>query len=139
MDGLQAAILNAKLPFILEWTEKRIANAAKYNEALKGIQEIVLPKVRENSKHSFHLYVIQANSRDELMQHLKDNGIETAIHYPTALPNLPAYKYLNITENSFPVATAMQSRILSLPLYPELDDEQINYVANCIKTFYTKV
>ena len=138
LDGLQAAVLNTKLPYILEWTEKRIANAAKYNEALKGIDEIVLPTVRENSKHTFHLYVIQASRRDELMQHLKDNGVETAIHYPTALPNLPAYKYLNTSENSFPIATALQSKILSLPLYPELSDEQINYIANCVKMFYTK-
>jgi len=136
LDGLQAAVLTTKLPYILNWTEKRIANATKYNNTLKGIEEIVLPQVRENSKHTFHLYVIQANRRDELMQYLKDKGIETSIHYPTALPNLPAYKYLNTTESSFPVATSMQSRILSLPLYPELTDEQIQYAADTIKEFY---
>jgi dTDP-4-amino-4,6-dideoxygalactose transaminase len=136
LDGLQAAILNTKLPYILKWTEQRIANAKKYDEALKEVAEIVIPKVRPNSKHSYHLYVIQANNREGLMQHLKDNGIETAIHYPTILPCLPCYHYLGKTANDFPVASAMQSKILSLPLYPELTEEQIIYVANCIKSFY---
>lgn len=136
LDGLQAAILNTKLPHILKWTEQRIANAAKYDKALQGIQQIVTPKVRPNTKHSFHLYVLLAERRDELMQHLKDNGIETAIHYPTALPNLPCYANLGYKPTDFPVATAMQSKILSLPLYPELSDEQINYVAGVIKNFY---
>jgi dTDP-4-amino-4,6-dideoxygalactose transaminase len=136
LDGLQAAVLNTKLPYILEWTEKRIANAAKYNEALKGIEEIVLPQVRPNSKHSFHLYVIQVERREELMQYLKDKNVETAIHYPTILPSLPCYQYLNTKPTDFPVANEMQSKILSLPLYPELTVEQINYVANCVREFY---
>lgn len=136
LDGLQAAILNTKLPHILKWTEARIANAKKYEEALKDVAQIVTPKVRPNSKHTFHLYVIQCQNREALMQHLKNNGIETAVHYPTILPCLPCYNYLNKTTKDFPVAAAMQSKILSLPLYPELTDEQINYVANCIKSFY---
>lgn len=136
LDGLQAAILNTKLPYILKWTEQRIANAAKYDAALKGIEQIVTPKVRPNSKHSYHLYVIQCEQREALMQHLKDNGVETAIHYPTILPSLPCYQYLGTTPTDFPVANAMQSKILSLPLYPELTDEQIAYIANCIKQFY---
>src|SRR5579875_3133579 len=93
MDGLQAAVLSAKLPYISQWTEKRIQNAALYNKYLSGIDEIVLPKVRPDSKHTFHLYVIRALKRDELMNFLKEKNIETVIHYPTALPNLPAYAY----------------------------------------------
>lgn len=136
LDGLQAAVLNTKLPYILKWTEQRIANAGRYNEALKDINQIVTPKVRPNTKHSYHLYVIQADKRDELMQYLKEKGIETAIHYPTALPNLPCYAYLSTKPDDFAIATSLQSKILSLPLYPELAEEQINYVANCIKEFY---
>lgn len=136
LDGLQAAILNTKLPYILQWTEARIANAKKYDEALKDITQITTPKVRPNSKHTFHLYVIQCENRDTLMQHLKDNGVETAIHYPTILPCLPCYNYLGNTAANFPIAAAIQNKILSLPLYPELNDEQISYVANCIKAFY---
>jgi len=136
LDGLQAAILNTKLPYILRWTEQRIANAKKYDEVLRDVAQIVTPKVRPNSKHSYHLYVIQCEQREALMQYLKDNGIETAIHYPTILPSLPCYQYLDTKPTDFPVANAMQSKILSLPLYPELTDEQITYVANCIKQFY---
>ncbi|MEO7048989.1 MAG: DegT/DnrJ/EryC1/StrS family aminotransferase [Ferruginibacter sp.] len=136
MDGLQAAILSVKLPYILEWTEARILNASLYNQYLKGIEEVILPVVRPNTKHTFHLYVIRASERDELMNYLKSEGIETAIHYPTALPNLPAYNYLNTSASDFPVATLYQSEILSLPMYPELSKEMIAFIADRIKSFY---
>lgn len=138
MDGLQAAILSAKLPYILEWTDKRIANASLYQKYLNGISEIVLPVVRPESKHTFHLYVIRAKSRDSLQQFLKENGIETAIHYPTALPNMPAYKYLGDGTKGFEIAAKFQSEILSLPMYPELSEEQIAFIAKCIKNFYNQ-
>lgn len=139
LDGLQAAILDAKLPHILDWTEKRITNAGIYNEYLAGINQIVTPKVRPNSKHTFHLYVIRAEKRDELAAYLKENGVETAIHYPTILPLLPAYSYLNKSNVDFEVASSYQSQILSLPLYPELSREEIQYVAKCIADFYNSV
>jgi dTDP-4-amino-4,6-dideoxygalactose transaminase len=136
MDGLQASILTAKLPYILQWTEQRIKNAALYDKYLDGIASIQKPKVRSNSKHTYHLYVIKAERRNELMAYLKENGIETAIHYPTALPNLPAYSYLGTKPSDFPVATALQDQILSLPMYPELEKAQIAYIADTIRTFY---
>jgi len=136
LDSLQAAILTAKLPHIFVWTEKRIANAALYQLYLQNITEISLPLVRPESKHTFHLYVIRAHRRDELASWLKDKGIETAIHYPTALPNLSAYHYLSHSPSDFPIATRLQGEILSLPMYPELTEEMIQYVANSIKAFY---
>jgi dTDP-4-amino-4,6-dideoxygalactose transaminase len=136
LDGLQAAILHAKLPYILEWTDKRVVNAALYDKHLGGIPQIQIPAVRPGSYHTFHLYVIRAENRNELMEFLKQKGIETAIHYPTALPNLPAYAYLGHTPHDFPVATGLQNEILSLPMYPELEEEQIVYVAEAIKEFY---
>jgi len=136
LDGLQAAILSAKLPFLREWTEARIKNARLYDQYLAGIDEIRLPEVRPNSKHTFHLYVIRAEKRDALMQFLKEREIETSIHYPTALPNLPAYKYLGYRPADFPEATKLQDEILSLPMYPELTEEQINYIAQSIKDFF---
>lgn len=136
MDGLQAAILTAKLPFILQWTKQRIQNAALYDRRLAGIDGIQLPKVRPNSKHTYHLYVIKAQRRNELMTYLKEKGIETAIHYPTPLPNLPAYAYLGTKPSDFPVATALQDQILSLPMYPELEEKQIDYIADVIRSFY---
>lgn len=136
LDGLQASILSAKLPYILKWTEQRISNAALYNKHLTGIEGVVLPVVRPESKHTYHLYVIRAKKRDELAKYLKDNGVETAVHYPTILPNLEAYSYLGLTPDQFPVATAYQQEILSLPMYPELTEEQIIYIAQKLKEFY---
>jgi dTDP-4-amino-4,6-dideoxygalactose transaminase len=105
LDGLQASILSAKLPYILEWTKKRIDIAALYNKHLQGIPQIILPQVRPRSKHTYHLYVIRAEQRDGLMNYLKEREIETVIHYPSTLPNLPAYKYLGHTPADFPVAS----------------------------------
>ena len=136
LDGLQAAILNVKLPYIIDWTNQRIKNAITYTQKLAEIQEITIPQIRSNTKHSFHLYVILAEKRDELKQYLQDKGIETAIHYPKMLPNLQAYQYLGINPSNFKVANQLESKILSLPLYPELTEDQIEYVSNCIKTFF---
>jgi dTDP-4-amino-4,6-dideoxygalactose transaminase len=136
LDGLQAAILNAKLPYILQWTESRISNAKLYDKHLQGIAQIELPQVRENVKHTFHLYMIKAEKRDELLQYLKDNGIETAIHYPVALPNMKAYQYLKYSRDDFPHASANETKILSIPMYPELTEEMISYVAKKIAAFY---
>lgn len=136
LDSLQAAILTAKLPYILEWTEKRILNAGLYDNHLKGISQIALPQVRPGTKHTFHLYVIRAERRDELMQFLKEQGIETTIHYPVALPNLPAYRYLGHSPADFPVASRLQQEILSLPMFPELGEEAVRYIADKIRLFY---
>ena len=138
LDGLQAAILSAKLPYLIKWTEQRIAAAAAYNDALKNINDVVTPPVRPNSKHTYHLYVIRAKQRNELAKHLKDNGIETAIHYPTPLPFMEAYQYLNYNSKDFPVTNQYKDEILSLPIFPEITMQQINYVAQQIKAFYSK-
>ena len=136
LDGLQAAVLSAKLPHILEWTSCRIKNAALYDRYLRGIRDISIPIVRKDSKHSYHLYVIRVKERDNLVQHLKDKGIETAIHYPKALPNLKAYEYLSYKTSDFPVSSEYQNSILSLPMYPELTEEEIKYVSQAIASFY---
>jgi dTDP-4-amino-4,6-dideoxygalactose transaminase len=104
---------------------------------LSSVPQIVTPKRRENTSHSFHLYVIRAENRNGLASFLNENGIETAIHYPTALPNLEAYAYLGYKSSDFPIATAYQSQILSLPIFPELRLEQMVYVADTIKKFYS--
>jgi len=135
LDGLQAAILNTKLPYILRWTDQRIENAKYYNEKLKRNVKIVTPEIRKDSKHTFHLYVIRLKNRDALIKHLTENGVETAIHYPTVLPNLEAYKYLNYANNSFPVSSQYQNEILSLPMYPELQHNQIDYICKLIDEF----
>jgi dTDP-4-amino-4,6-dideoxygalactose transaminase len=137
LDGLQASILSAKLKHIQQWTEMRIANAECYTKILRGIDEIELPKKRPNTRHSYHLYVIQAKMRDELRLFLKDHDIPSEIHYPVPLPFMPAYKYLNCNFDDYPISKYNQQHMLSLPIYPELNIEQMNYIANTIKKFYS--
>ncbi|MEX1238371.1 MAG: DegT/DnrJ/EryC1/StrS family aminotransferase [Cyclobacteriaceae bacterium] len=134
LDAIQAAILSAKLPYLKKWTDQRIANANIYSNKLKE-SNLVLPRVRPLTKHSFHLYVIRSRKRDQLKAYVESKGVQTAIHYPTALPNLPSYKYLNHQEADFPVASNYQREILSLPMYPELTEEQIDYVCARILEF----
>lgn len=137
LDGLQAAILCAKLPYILKWTDERIRCANKYFELLKHIMEVTCTSVRPESKHSFHLFMIRTNRRDELQAFLKNEGIECVIHYPKSLPNLPCYKHLNLTD-SYPIASANETKILSLPIFPELSDELIVYITDKIKEFFNR-
>ncbi|MBM3206710.1 MAG: DegT/DnrJ/EryC1/StrS family aminotransferase [Candidatus Staskawiczbacteria bacterium] len=139
LDGLQAAILSVKLKSIGSWTDKRIANAALYSSNLNGIHGITIPQVRPETVHTFHLYVIRTHHREGLADYLKDKGIETAVHYPTALPNLEAYKYMGHRPSDFPIASEFQNQILSLPMYPELTELMIDYVTDCIKDFFQKV
>jgi len=136
MDGIQAAILIVKLRYIDEWNRVRHRHALRYNELLLDLPEVKTPKIRDNSYHIFHLYVIRTRKRDELISFLKSKNINTSIHYPTALPFLEAYKYMGHKPMDFPITYKYQSEILSLPMFPELTDEQINYVVNSIKDFY---
>ena len=136
LDGMQAAILSVKLKHILEWNAKRLRNAILYNELLTGVDGIAIPQIRENVKHVFHLYVIRAANREALQKYLAEKGISTGIHYPTPLPLLHAYRYLNHTPSDFPIASDYMDKILSLPMFPELTGEQIQYIVDSIKEFY---
>jgi dTDP-4-amino-4,6-dideoxygalactose transaminase len=136
LDGLQAAILSAKLPSIHQWNTMRLKNANYLTNKLKDIHQVSVPAIRPNGKHVFHLYVVKASLRDQLQEFLKQQGIETAIHYPTPLPLLPAYHYLQHAETDFPVTSANQKQILSLPMYPELTEEKMGYIADQIRRFY---
>ncbi len=138
LDTLQAAILSVKLPHLEEWTEARIRNAAIYRKFLEGVSEIVLPAVRPETKHVFHLFVIQAERRDDLADHLSSLGVQTGLHYPTPLPFLPCYSRLNHSPEDFPVIHSLSKRILSLPMFPELTQDQLQFVANGIKEFYSR-
>ncbi|MBT9585529.1 DegT/DnrJ/EryC1/StrS family aminotransferase [bacterium] len=136
LDGLQAAILLAKLPFLEQWTKARAERANWYEEALAEIPEIVPPVCRPDTYHSYHLYVIRCQRRQELMNFLSERTIETVVHYPTPLPLLEAYRYLGKTPEDFPVSSRLSLEILSLPMFPELTREQVAHVAQSIKAFY---
>lgn len=136
MDGLQAAILNVKLPHLPAWTQARRRVASRYDELLSDVGDIVRPKVAPDRDHVYHLYVIRTERRDALRKHLADAGIATVLNYPKALPFYPAYAYLGHAPEDFPVAYANQSRILSLPIYPEMPEQMIAYVTEGIAGFF---
>jgi dTDP-4-amino-4,6-dideoxygalactose transaminase len=135
MDGLQAAILSVKLNHIKKWNKKRLQNALYYNDKLSDV--IFTPKIRENVNHVFHQYVVRVEEREKLREYLKEKGISTGIHYPTPLPFLKVYKNLGLNHNDFPISHDYQSKILSLPIYPELSKKQLDYVCNSIIEFYS--
>lgn len=135
MDGLQAAILSVKLKYLRQWTARRQEVARRYDALLAGIPGITTPKVAEGRDGVWHLYVIQHEQRDGLAKYLAAEGIQTVINYPVALPFLPAYRRFEHTPADFPVAYHHQSRILSLPIFPEITDEQMQRVADAIRTF----
>jgi len=136
LDGLQAAILNVKLKYIKSWTDQRRNVAKLYNSMLKDIPDIVCPQAEEKYRPAWHLYVIRTGKRNQLQTCLKSKGIVTGIHYPIALPNLKAYQYLQHKPDDFPVASSFQEQILSLPVFPEITNAQIQYVVDSIKTFF---
>jgi dTDP-4-amino-4,6-dideoxygalactose transaminase len=137
MDGLQAAILNAKLPHLAAWTAARRRVAACYNELLEDVGDVITPTVESDRDHVYHLYVIRTENRDTLREHLNEAGIPTVLNYPKALPFYPAYAYLGHVPNDFPLAYFNQSRILSLPIYPEMPEEAIKHVADTISHFWS--
>jgi dTDP-4-amino-4,6-dideoxygalactose transaminase len=136
MSEFQAAVLNVKMKYIEEWTELRRQNAIKYHERLKDVEGIIFPSALDDVKHVFHLYVIRAKDRDALQEHLKENGVASGLHYPFPLHMTKAYSELGYKEGDFPVAEKLAEEILSLPMYSELSEDQIDYVCEKIKTFY---
>jgi dTDP-4-amino-4,6-dideoxygalactose transaminase len=139
MDGLQAALLTTKLRFIASWTAARQRVAARYDRLLAGVGDLDVASIRRGATHVYHLYVISTAHRNELKDFLSERGIETAIHYPTALPLLPAYKRLGIPAASIPRAARNQDRILSLPIYPELSDDMLEFVVDSIRAFFARI
>jgi dTDP-4-amino-4,6-dideoxygalactose transaminase len=139
LDGLQAAVLEVKLKHLPLWIERRRNNAYLYNEYMMD-KDVIIPVEMDNVKAVYHLYVVRVKKdhREGLRDYLYKAGISTGIHYPIALPNLKAYSYLRHNENEFPEATKASKEIISLPMYPELQDSQIMYIAKKTEAFRTK-
>ncbi|MEL7625541.1 MAG: DegT/DnrJ/EryC1/StrS family aminotransferase [Anaerolineaceae bacterium] len=131
MDELQAAILNVKLPFLPEKIHRRRAIASIYDQRLADTG-FVLPKHQSGTEHAMHLYVIQADKRDELQAFMKENGVGTGIHYPLAVHQQPAYLGRLRGSNELPVTEKIVPRILSLPMYPQLSDENVHRVCDLL-------
>src|ERR1700704_1062643 len=135
LDGLQAAILSAKLPHLPQWTKARRDAAKVYDAGLNQIEDVVVPSVAAEREHVYHLYTIQHPRRDALAAHLNANGVQTAINYPVALPFLDAYKRLGHRPEQFPNAHRQQSRILSLPMFAEITADQQRTVIDLVRAF----
>lgn len=133
LDEMQAAILDAQLPFVEQWNERRREIAKRYNEGLEGI--VKTPVEEEGRKHVYHLYVIQTENREELQEYLLDKGIQTLIHYPNPAHLQKAYGFLGYKPGSLPQTEKVVKRILSLPMHPGLTDEQVDAVIEAIGTF----
>ena len=135
LDGIQAAILSVKLKHLESWTNSRLNIANYYLENLIDVSEIILPKKENWAKQVYHLFVIRTKKRDKLKEYLKEKNIETGIHYPTALPRLKAYNYLNQAEEYF-FANKSDVELLSLPIGEHMDQNQSEFVTKNIKKFF---
>jgi len=136
MDGLQGAVLDVKLKYLQEWTSKRIEIALCYQNSLDEIEQLQLPYIREDSTASFHLYVAHTEKRNELMNHLNEKGIATGLHYPIPIHLQKAYKHLGYKKGDFPFAEKNAEQCLSLPIYPELSEDQVNFVCKNILEYF---
>ena len=136
LDTLQAAILLVKLEYLEEWTEKRRTNARLYQKLLARLSQVQVPVDKPYERAVYHTFVIQADRRDALQAYLADRGVGTAIHYPAPIHLQRAAASLGYREGSFPVTERQVERILSLPVYPELDAHELEYVVDSIHSFY---
>lgn len=136
LDEIQSAILSAQLPYLVEWNKRRREIARMYSEGLKDL--VIVPAENANSAHVYHLYVIQSNDRDGLQKYLAEKGIGTLIHYPVPAHLQKAYAYRGYKAGDLPVTELVTKRILSLPMFPELTDEQVTYVINEVRNYHFK-
>lgn len=133
MDGLQAAILNVKIPMLKEWTGKRRAIAKRYDELLAGVGDLEVPKASPDVEHVYHLYVIKTANREAIQKKFRENGVGFSVNYPKALPFYPAYAPMDHTSADFPNAYRDQFRILSLPIFPEMTELQQDRVVSLLR------
>ncbi len=138
LDELQAALLSVKLNKLNEWTAQRQQIAAWYDEALKDLEGIILPRIAERATHVYHLYVIRTNKRDELQKYLYDNGVGTLIHYPIPPHLQEAYQELGYKKGDFPIAEEIADTALSLPLWPGMNESQIHKVSSIIRDYFNE-
>jgi len=134
MDNIQAAVLNVKLKHVREWNEKRKEAAAEYKRSLKGVVEFI--ETDKNCDPVYHLLVAKVPDRDKLISFLAVRGVSTGIHYPVPLHLQPAFKYLGYKKGDLPVSEKLAGEILSLPIFPEITGEQINFVVQSLKEYY---
>jgi dTDP-4-amino-4,6-dideoxygalactose transaminase len=136
MDTLQAAILTVKLKHLDHWNSRRREIASLYRNELAAIDTLILPVERESTTHTYHIFCMRTPYRDSLMKYLATHGIQTMIHYPEGLPFTQAYAELHHTESDFPVTAMLQNQVLSLPVYPELTNDDIHYIGKTVRQYF---
>ncbi len=136
LDTVQAAVLLVKLRYLKAWTERRRANAAYYRSALRDVAGIRVPEDRPEEYAVYHTLVVQAERRDALREFLATRGIGTAVHYPTPIHEMKAAAGLGHARGAFPRTEAQAARIVSLPVFPELTESEIDAVVTAIREFY---
>ncbi len=135
LDAIQAGILRIKLKRLANWNQSRRENARYYDKLLSNVPSVATVTEAEFAQSVYHLYVIQVDDRDGLQRFLGDRGIATGLHYPLPLHLQKAYSHLGYSEGDFPVTEKVAKRLLSLPMFPELTKEQIEYIVDSIKEF----
>lgn len=135
MDAMQGAVLGVKLPHLEQWNETRRMHAETYRKLLADIPGIKIVKEHTDRTHVYHLFVIRCAKRDALQSFLKTRDIQTLIHYPTPIHLQPAYSNRGWKEGDFPQAETLSKEILSLPMFPEMTQEQIQEVCTAIRDF----
>ena len=136
LDALQAAVLEAKLPHLAEWSSKRREHAAYYDRAFADVPEIRSPTIDAGNESIYNQYTVRADRRDGLQAYLKGRGIGSAIYYPLPLHLQPCFKYLGYREGSCPESERAAREVLSLPVYPELARSQQDEVIGAVRAFY---
>ncbi|MDX9906525.1 MAG: DegT/DnrJ/EryC1/StrS family aminotransferase [Bacteroidales bacterium] len=136
MDGIQGAVLAVKLKHLRTWTEGRRKNAALYTSLLRNLDELALPVEADFARHVYHIYAIRTERRDALLNFLQGRGIGCGIHYPVPIHLQEAYRHMGHKSGDFPIAEKLAATTLSLPMFPELTEEQITYVADAIHKFF---
>ncbi len=136
LDAVQAAVLLAKLPHLEGWSAARRANAARYSDAFAGVSAVRTPATDRANEHIYTQYVIEVDRRDELQAYLKARQVGTAVYYPLALHLQPCFAHLGYKPGAFPVSEAATTRVLALPVFPELSEAQQEYVVQCVRGFY---
>ena len=136
LDSLQAAVLSAKLPHLQAWSAKRRTNAAYYDQAFADLADVTTPYIEPANESIFNQYTIRVEKRDALQAHLKNAGIGNSIYYPLPLHLQPCFAYLGYKEGSCPESERAAKEVLSLPIYPELTQDQLDEVVAGVRAFY---
>ena len=133
LDTLQAVVLRAKLRRLADWNRKRLEAAKRYHELLADLDDVILPRTAPGNLHVWHLYVIQVPRRDQVLRMLNEQGIQASVHYPVPVHLQSAFRRYGYGPGDFPIAEAAAARILSLPLYPQIEPDQQPMVADAVR------